>query len=82
MMLSTLHTAQAQQRTIAWEGIENARDMGTLVMQDGQTIRTGMLVRSGNLAKATDGDVAVLKQKYHLTDVFDCFLLAFYLPDI
>ena len=59
------------QRAIAFEGVENARDMGTLVMQDGQTIRTGMLVRSGNLSKATDGDVVALKEKYHLTDVFD-----------
>ena len=59
------------QRAIAFEEIENARDMGTLVMQDGQTVRTGMLVRSGCLAKATDSDVAVLKDKYHLTDVFD-----------
>ena len=59
------------QRAIAFEEIENAHDMGTLVMQDGQTVRTGMLVRSGCLAKATDSDVAVLKEKYHLTDVFD-----------
>ena len=59
------------QRAIALEGIENARDMGTLVMQDGQVVRTGMLVRSGNLSQATDGDVAVLKEKYRLTDVFD-----------
>ncbi len=59
------------QRAIAFEEIENARDMGTLVMQDGQTVRTGMLVRSGCLAKATGSDVAVLKEKYHLTDVFD-----------
>ena len=59
------------QRAIAFEGIENARDMGTLVMQDGQTVRTGMLIRSGNLSKATDGDVALLKGTYHLTNVFD-----------
>ena len=59
------------QRAIAFEGIENARDMGTLVMQNGQTVRTGMLVRSGNLSKATDCDVAVLKEKYRRTDVFD-----------
>ena len=59
------------QRAIAFEGIENARDMGTLVMQNGQIVRTGMLVRSGCLAKASDNDVAVLKGKYHLTDVFD-----------
>lgn len=59
------------QRAIAFEGIENARDMGTLVMQNGQIVRTGMLVRSGCLTKASDNDVAVLKGKYHLTDVFD-----------
>ncbi len=59
------------QRAIAFEGIENARDMGTLVMQNGQIVRTGMLVRSGCLAKASDNDVEVLKGKYHLTDVFD-----------
>ena len=59
------------QRAIAFEGIENVRDLGTLVMQDGRTVRTGMLVRSGCLAKATDSDVAVLKEKYHLADVFD-----------
>ena len=59
------------QRAIAFEGVENARDMGELVMQDGRTVRTGMLVRSGCLAKASDGDVAVLKEKYRLTDVFD-----------
>ena len=59
------------QRAIAFEGVENARDMGSLAMQNGQTVRTGMLVRSGNLTKATDSDVAVLKEKYHLTDVFD-----------
>ncbi|MBP5339422.1 MAG: tyrosine-protein phosphatase [Prevotella sp.] len=59
------------QRAIAFSGIENARDIGTLVMQNGQTVRAGMLVRSGNLSQATDGDVVVLKGKYHLTDVFD-----------
>jgi protein-tyrosine phosphatase len=59
------------QRAIAFEGVENARDMGSLAMQNGQTVRTGMLVRSGNLTKATDSDVAMLKEKYHLSDVFD-----------
>lgn len=59
------------QRAIAFEGIENARDMGTLVMQDGRTIRSGVLLRSGCLVKATDADVALLKERYGLTDVFD-----------
>lgn len=59
------------QRAIAFEGIENARDMGGLVMQDGRMVRVDMLVRSGNLSGATDGDVALLKNRYHLSDVFD-----------
>ena len=73
VLFAMMFSAQVahSQRAIAFEEIENARDMGTLVMQDAQTVRTGMLVRSGCLAKATDSDVAVLKGKYHLTDVFD-----------
>ena len=70
MMLFSAQVANSQ-RAIAYEEIENARDMGSLVMKDGKVIRTGMLVRSGNLSKATDSDVALLKEKYHLTDVFD-----------
>ena len=73
ILLTMMFSAQVahSQRAIAFEGIENARDMGTLVMQDGRSVRTDMLVRSGNLAQATYSDVTVLKEKYHLTDVFD-----------
>ena len=73
ILLSMTFSAQVacSQRAITFDGIENARDMGTLIMQNWQTVRTGMLVRSGNLSKATDGDVAVLKEKYRLTNVFD-----------
>ncbi len=62
---------QQRERIIAFEGIENGRDMGGLVMQDGRTVRFDMLVRSGNLATATDADVAILRNQYHLSDVFD-----------
>ncbi len=71
MMLSAFQTIQAQQRIITFEGIENGRDMGGLVMQDGRMVRSGMLIRSGNLSQATDADVAVLKERYHLSNVFD-----------
>ena len=69
-MMFTTPTAYAQ-RVIAFEGIENARDMGGLTVQDGRTVRSGMLLRSGNLSRATDADVALLKERYRLTDVFD-----------
>ena len=58
-------------RTIAFEGIENARELGGLQMQDGRTIRAGKLVRSAELSKASDADVALLKKRFGLTDVFD-----------
>ncbi len=60
-----------RQRVINFEGVANARDMGGLVMQDGRTVRFDMLVRSGKLAKATDADVAILQNQYHLSNVFD-----------
>ncbi len=58
-------------RTLAFEGIENARELGGLVMQDGRTVRPGKLVRSGELSKASDADVALLKSRFALSDVFD-----------
>ena len=64
-------TSTQKERTIAFEGIENARDLGGLVMQDGRKIRPGKLVRSAELSKATDADVALLKKRFGLTDIFD-----------
>ena len=58
-------------RTIQFQAIENARDIGGLQTAHGHKIRSGMLVRSGNLSRATDSDVAVLQDRYKLTDVFD-----------
>jgi protein-tyrosine phosphatase len=58
-------------RTVAFEGIENARELGGLQMQDGRRIREGKLVRSAELSKASDADVAILKKRFGLTDVFD-----------
>ena len=64
-------SASPKDRTIAFEGIENARELGGLQMQDGRRIRAGKLVRSAELSKATDADVALLKKRFGLTDVFD-----------
>ena len=59
------------ERTILFERIENGRELGGLIMPDGRSIRHGMLVRSGNLSKASDQDVAILKDRFHLGDVYD-----------
>ena len=71
MTMTTLQDSRAQERSIAFEGIENARDMGSLVMQDGSTVSTGRLIRSGNLYKATDSDIRRLKEEYQLAHVID-----------
>ncbi len=58
-------------RFIQFQAIENAREIGGLCTAHGHKIRTGLLVRSGNLSRATDSDVAVLCNRFKISDVFD-----------
>lgn len=44
MILSCTHTPES--RVIPFEGIENARDMGGLVMEDGRKVQGGKLIRA------------------------------------
>ena len=69
-MLSACHPSP-KERTLPFERIENGRELGGLVMQDGRSIRWGKLVRSGNLSLASDQDVAMLKDRFHLSNVYD-----------
>ena len=43
-----------------FEQIVNLRDAGGVLTQDGHRVKRGVLYRSGHLADATDGDLAVL----------------------
>ena len=43
---------------LAFEALKNTRDLGGMRTMDGHTIRPGLLIRSGNLAPATEGDLA------------------------
>ena len=43
-----------------FDGIENARDLGGLERPDGARIREGMLLRTGHLGNASDGDIKCL----------------------
>lgn len=58
-------------RTIGFEGIFNARDLGGLRTKEGDTIVTGCLLRSANLSGATETDKNVLCEKYHIAKVID-----------
>lgn len=42
---------------LEFEGIENVRDLGGLLREDGAKTKTGLLLRTGRLEKATDDDL-------------------------
>ena len=42
---------------LEFEGLENVRDLGGLLRADGARIRPGLLLRTGRLEKATEGDI-------------------------
>lgn len=58
-------------RRIYFEKIQNIRDLGGLKTIDGQSIASGLLLRSANLSGATDSDVKKLKETYHLAKIID-----------
>lgn len=51
--------------------IANARDLGGNLMPDGRCIKSGLLLRGGDLSHASDDDIAAMSQKYHVSKVFD-----------
>lgn len=58
-------------QAIGLEGVPNARQLGSYVSKDGRRIKHGVLIRSGVLSKASDHDLKLLKEKYHVNYVFD-----------
>lgn len=43
--------------TMDFEGVENARELGGLARMDGARIKKGLLLRTGKLSHASDGDI-------------------------
>ena len=58
-------------RTLAFDRIENARELGGIPVSDGRSIRAHRLIRSGNLSLATDADIEILTRVFKLSDVVD-----------
>lgn len=58
-------------RFIPFDAIENARELGGLKTRDGRTVRRGLLIRCGNLSRATDTDTERLLRDFALSDVVD-----------
>lgn len=58
-------------RSIAFEKIGNARDLGGLKTAGGYVISCGLLLRSAHLADATEEDKRILQEQYHIAKVID-----------
>lgn len=58
-------------RRINLQKLKNTRDLGGFVACDGKKIKSGMLIRSGSLFKATKKDIDVLCNQYHLKTIID-----------
>ena len=62
---------EMEARAIPFRGIVNGRDLGGIVTAEGKTIRKGLLLRTGDLSKATEEDRALLAEEYRLAVVID-----------
>ena len=56
---------------VDFDHIANVRDLGGIEVKDGRHVRRGLLLRGGRLSKASDGDIAILHDKYRLAYIFD-----------
>lgn len=56
---------------IGLHGARNTRDLGGLTTTDGRVIASGRLIRSGELHKATDEDIELLRDGHDLQRVVD-----------
>ena len=53
-------TSVFAQQFLPVKGIVNARDLGGYALQDGETLRNGVLIRAAHLAEASDADLCYL----------------------
>ena len=65
-----MHRVEADRR-IFFEGISNARDIGGIITKTGESVRAGCVIRSANLSAATENDIRVLRDRYHLQLILD-----------
>ena len=63
--------AHAQSNDISFKKILNARDLGGFKTADGKTVKSGVILRTGELAYASAGDITKLQNTYKVKRVFD-----------
>lgn len=60
-----------EKQRIELTGVANARELGGYKTVDGKTIKRGKILRTAALNKATDEDLALLKNKFNLKNIID-----------
>lgn len=68
---STENIVTMENQTLGLSGITNARQLGGYITEDGMRVKDNVLLRSGKLADAAEGDLDILCRDYHLTEVID-----------
>ena len=58
-------------QSLRMDSIPNARELKGYVMEDGRSVRPGLLLRSGDLSRASQRDLDRLRDEYHLAIDFD-----------
>lgn len=58
-------------KRIKLQKLKNTREFGGYPTVDGRTVRHNMLIRSGQLSRATEKDIKILREKHRLRTVID-----------
>lgn len=58
-------------QSVPLNSIKNARELGGYHTADGRTVRSGLLLRTGNLNAVSDEDVRILSESYSLQHLID-----------
>ncbi|MBQ7195198.1 MAG: tyrosine-protein phosphatase [Bacteroidales bacterium] len=59
-LIMTVTVSVSAQQFLPVKGINNARHLGGITVQDGRVVRDNMLIRSAHLADASDEDIDYL----------------------
>ena len=58
-------------QSIGMNGIGNARELGGYISKDGRRVKHGVLLRTAGIGHATESDLRLLSDKYHVETVVD-----------
>ena len=60
-----------ESQSLGLSGVGNARELGGYACADGRAVKPGVFLRTAALANATEEDIWILKDDYHLSTIVD-----------